>query len=199
MTHQHDEIDFDPVPAGRRGPFQALANALAAIGTLWIFVLMFLIVADVLGRNFFDKPITGVAEFAGRSIVAIVFLQLAGAIGGGRMTRSDFLIQMIHRRMPGLGFALEVFYALLGAALFAVLAYSAWPELLSAWTTNEFFGIQGVYTVPTWPFRGLIVLGAAMTSLAFLVAIGSLLPPRKASHSPAAPNPRVSPLNNGTN
>lgn len=176
MSHQHDDIDFDlQAQAGPSGPFQTLANTLAAIGTLWIFLLMFLIIADVAGRNFFDRPITGLAEFAGRSIVGIVFLQLAGAVRGGRLTRSDFLIAAIHRRTPRLGAALEVSYALIGALLFAVLAYSSWHEFAAAWTSNEFFGIRGVYTVPTWPFRGLIVLGSAMTTIAFLLAIPGLL------------------------
>lgn len=189
MNHQHDEIDIDlPASEAPAGPFQTLANAQAAIGTVWIFFLMFLIVADVLGRNFLDKPITGVAEFAGRSIVAIVFLQLAAAIGSGRMTRSDFLIQIVHRRLPCVGRILEVLYALIGATLFAVLAYSAWPEFQSAWTSNEFFGIRGVYTIPTWPFRGLIVLGSVMTVVAYLLAVPGLLQAR-VSNIQIAPSP----------
>ena len=52
--------------------------ALNVIGTAGIFLLMLLINADVLGRSLFDRPISGVPEIVSLSIVAIVFLQIAG-------------------------------------------------------------------------------------------------------------------------
>lgn len=155
-------------------PLEGIARVLAAAGTVWIFLMMLMIVADVVGRNFLDKPITGVAEFAARSVASIVFLQLAAAICSGRMTRSDFLLRIIGARSLGALRALEVFNALLGATLFAVLALIAWPELADAWRSNEFFGVQGVYTVPTWPFRALIVAGSIAAAAAYLFQIPSL-------------------------
>lgn len=173
-THQ-DDSEFEIADERPRGPFQWVASVLAAVGTLWIFVLMGLVVADVAGRNFFDAPLTGVAEFAGRSVVAIVFLQLAAAVAGGRLTRAGFLLQIVERRLPRLRISLDVVYSLVGATLFAVLAYAAWPEFAHAWTGDEFFGVRGVYMLPTWPFRGLIVLGSAMAALAFLLTLPGLL------------------------
>ena len=155
-------------------PLEGIARVLAAAGTVWIFLMMLMIVADVVGRNFLDRPITGVAEFAARSVASIVFLQLAAAICSGRMTRSDFLLRIIGARSLGALRVLEVFNALLGALLFAALAVIAWPELADAWRSNEFFGVQGVYTVPTWPFRALIVGGSIAAAAAYLFQIPSL-------------------------
>lgn len=163
----------EPAPVG--GLLQRFSNFLAATGTLWIFFLMFLIVADVAGRNFLDRPITGVAEFAANSVVAIVFLQLGAGILSGRMTRSDTLMQVIWRRSPGLGRALEVLYALIGAVAFGVLAYVGWPELISAWKGNEFFGVRGVYMVPTWPFRALLVLGSTLAAVIYLLLAAAVM------------------------
>jgi TRAP-type C4-dicarboxylate transport system permease small subunit len=114
----HNEPDFaseTPAVAGLTNPLQGVANVLAAVGTVWIFLMMLLIVADVLGRNFFDAPITGVAEFAARSVASIVFLQLAAAICSGRMTRSDFLLRIVGKRSPAAFKALEVFNVVVGA------------------------------------------------------------------------------------
>jgi TRAP-type C4-dicarboxylate transport system permease small subunit len=152
-------------------PMARVAEVLAAIGTLWIFALMMLVVADVVGRNFLDAPITGVAEFASRSVASIVFLTLASAICGGRMTRSDFVPRLLGTRAPGLVRALEVANALLGMLLFAALAVIGWPELVSSWQGNEYFGVQGVATMAAWPFRGLLVGGAVVAALAYLLAI----------------------------
>jgi len=152
-------------------PLGRVAEVLAAIGTLWIFAMMLLVVADVVGRNFLDTPITGVAEFASRSVASIVFLTLASAICGGRMTRSDFVPRLLGTRAPGLVRALDVGNALLGVVLFAALAVIGWPELMSSWQGNEYFGVQGVATMAAWPFRALLVGGAAVAALAYLLAI----------------------------
>jgi TRAP-type C4-dicarboxylate transport system permease small subunit len=174
----HNDPDFaaeTPTAAGLSNPLQGIANVLAAVGTAWIFLMMLLVVADVLGRNFFDAPITGVAEFAARSVASIVFLQLAAAVCSGRMTRSDFLLRIVGRRSAAAFKALEIANVVLGCLLFLLLAWIAWPELREAMQTSEYFGVQGVYTVPTWPFRALIVVGSVVAAVAYLLCIPSVL------------------------
>lgn len=144
---------------------------MSAIGTVWIFALMFLIVADVLGRNFFDHPITGVAEIAGRSIVAIVFLQIASAVASGRMTRADIIIRKVEERAPLFAWVLEIAFAGAGAAVFLLIAYASWPDFLSAWQTNDFFGVQGLFTIPTWPFRAIVVAGSVVAAVAYVTTM----------------------------
>lgn len=176
MSSQTEDINLEEeTPGVAAHPLQPFFNVLAALGTVWIFGLMLLVVADVLGRNFLNMPITGVAEFAAHSVSTIVFLQLAAAIGAGKMTRSDFLLRMVLRWSPRAVVALEVFFTALAALVFLVLTYIAWPEWMRAWDSNEFFGVQGVFTIPTWPFRGVIVMGAAMAALAYILCIPALL------------------------
>ncbi len=155
---------FDPVRLG--------LDALAAIGTIWTFGLMLLICADVIGRSFLNAPITGVAEIAAHSVVGIVFLQLGATIYNGRMTRADFLIERIRRAAPRLGQGIELLFLLVGAAVMVFIAQAAWPGMWNSLALREFFGVQGLFTVPTWPFRGLIVLGGAAGALAYVVLFG---------------------------
>lgn len=145
-----------------------VAAILSSIGTAWIGALMLLIVADVVGRNFLDAPITGVAEIAARSVVAIVFLQVAAAILQRRLTRADFLLRRLERASPRALCLVEALFALAGAVVFALIVWASWPKLASAWATAEFFGVQGVFTIPTWPFRLITVAGAALASLCAL-------------------------------
>lgn len=179
MNNEPDLASDAPAATPIKNPLQGPAHVLAAVGTAWIFILMLLVVADVLGRNFFDAPITGVAEFAARSVASIVFLQLAAAICTGRMTRSDFLLRMIGRRSHSALKAIEVFNVVVGALLFMALAVISWPEFTAALQDGEYFGVQGVYTVLTWPFRLLIVLGSVFAAPAYLACIPALmrLPP----------------------
>ncbi len=175
MNNESDLAAEAPAATPVKNPLLGPANVLAAVGTAWIFVLMLLVVADVVGRNFLDAPITGVAEFAARSVASIVFLQLAAAICAGRMTRSDFLLRLIGRRSPSALKAIEVLNVVVGALLFLALAAIAWPEFTSALQAAEYFGVQGVYTVPTWPFRLLIVVGSVLAALAYLACIPALM------------------------
>jgi len=141
---------------------------LSSVGTLWIGALMALIVADVIGRNFFDAPITGVAEIAGHSVVAIVFLQTAAAIMQGRLTRADFLFRRIARRSEKVAAMMEGAFCLVGSLVFGLIAWASWDKMIAAYLRAEFFGVQGVFTVPTWPFRAIIVGGSIVAALAAL-------------------------------
>jgi TRAP-type C4-dicarboxylate transport system permease small subunit len=160
-----DEGTARPVDAGL---FGIAANALAAIGTIWIFLLMFLIVADVVGRSFLSRPITGVAEIAAHSIVAIVFLQLAAAVHAGRMTRADFLIHAIASRSARAGHLLEALFLVIGLLVMLVIAWSGWKPLADAYRAREFFGVQGLFTIPTWPIRAVIVFGALLAAVVYV-------------------------------
>lgn len=160
------------VPSFAEAPVGAILGIVAAImfsiGTLCIGGLMGLVVADVLGRNFFDAPITGVSEIAARTVVAIVFLQVAAAIQKKRLTRADFLVRRLERGSPRAVCLLEAFFALTGTIVFALILWASWPKMMDAWTGAEFFGVQGVFIIPTFPFRAITVLGSAVASLSAL-------------------------------
>lgn len=167
--------DHPTVPKFADAPFGAVLGSVAAvmssIGTLCVGALMVLVVADVLGRNFFDAPITGVSEIAARTIVAIVFLQVAAAIQQKRLTRADFFVRRFEGSSPKLIFLLEALFALTGAVVLALIFWASWPKLMDAWQGAEFFGVQGVFTIPTAPFRAITVLGSLVASLSALYRV----------------------------
>ena len=155
----HNAAAADSFAPGPVGTVLSLSAAvLSGIGTIWIAALMLLVVADVIGRNFLNAPITGVAEIAGRSVVAIVFLQAAHA----------FLIRRIQGRLPLARDALELFFALTGTVVFALIVWASWGKTMGSWTSGEYFGVQGVFTIPTFPFRAITIIGATLASLACL-------------------------------
>lgn len=165
-------VDDGYVPTFSDAPFGAMlgyvAAAMSAVGTAAIGALMLLIVADVIGRNFLNAPITGVSEIAARTVVAIVFLQVPAAILQMRLTRADFLIRRLKDARPGAVAWLEAVFCIAGAIVFALILWASWPKFISAVQTAEFFGVQGVWTIPTWPFRGITILGCAVAVLAAL-------------------------------
>jgi TRAP-type mannitol/chloroaromatic compound transport system permease small subunit len=165
--------------------FGRLVDGLNGAGSALIFAIMLLVVADVLARDLFSRPIDGVAELVAMSIVAIVFLQLGSTLRHGRMSRADLFIDGFRVRRPRAGAALQCCFDLCGAAVCAIVGWASWPLLVRAWTGDEYVGIEGVFTAPTWPVKAIVVLGCALTALQYLVhALGSA----RAVSGPSASN-----------
>lgn len=148
--------------------FDALISALNAVGTVWIFVIMVLINADVFSRYLFNHPLDGVPLIIELSIVAIVFLQLAAALRDERLTRSDVLIGRLLRHRPGLGLSLQAIYHGLGAALMGILFFYSAPLFEKAWRLGTYTGVEGDFTVQVWILKLLILIGVAVCGVQFL-------------------------------
>jgi len=144
---------------------------LNAAGTAWVAAITLLICADILGRLLFDSPIVGVPEIVKVSIVAIVWLQIPHTLKIGGHLRSDVVL----RRLSGRSRALANLFAYaLGALVFGLIVSSGWHTMLQAWRIGEFEGELPV-RVPTYPLRSIVLLGAALTCLQFLLMAADVI------------------------
>jgi tripartite ATP-independent transporter DctM subunit len=178
MAREDLERPSEPASAGGplralARPFDALISASNAIGTVWIFVIMVLINTDVFSRFLFNFPINGVPLIIEISIVAIVFLQLAAALREDRMTRSEVLIGRLLKRRPQLGLSLQAVYHGLGALLMGFLFFYSMPLMEKAWRRSTYTGVEGDFTIPVWPLKFIVLLGAAMCGIQFLRRVGA--------------------------
>ena len=145
----------------------ALTGAVSGAASIWIFCLMVLICADIIGRSIFNAPVQGVAEIVANSIVAIVFLQVAHALMTGRMTRTDIFLGVVEEERPFAAAAIRLVFHLAGVAVFIFIAQGTWPKLVDAWVENEFFGAHGMFTAPVWPIKACLFTGSLLACLAF--------------------------------
>ncbi|MEM8851681.1 MAG: TRAP transporter large permease subunit [Pseudomonadota bacterium] len=160
-----------PAPAvgALRRVLDPATSALAAAATAWIFVLMILVCADVIGLKVFSRPVYGVVEVTAASIVAVVFAQLPHTLALGRLTRADFFIAPLAVGAPSLAKALEAAFAATGTVIFALLTIALWEPTWSAWADGDYIGTQGIFTMPIWPISLLVLLGIALTAVEFAV------------------------------
>jgi TRAP-type C4-dicarboxylate transport system permease small subunit len=174
-----------------RGPDAVLRWALAAlnaVGTLIIFGLMAMINWDVWQREIANKPIHGVPEMIELLIVAIVFLQLGDATRSGRLTRSDGLFNLLLDRRPKIGRAMGATFDLLGAVFMGLIVYGTWPIFIEAYEKDLYTGNIGVFTAPTWPVKGIIVIGSLMVMVQFVAfAWRYIMPGRGGAEPPSRP------------
>ncbi len=150
------------------GPFDRMVVGMNALGSLWILFLVLLVTSDAMGRSVFASPIVGVTELIQASIIGIVFLQLADAIRTHRLTRADSFLTLLHARHPAIAWRLEAIFLALGAFYMALGLWGSVPLLVESYTRNEFIGNVGVFTLPVWPIKSLIVLGLLVSGVEFL-------------------------------
>jgi len=141
-----------------------LVHSLLAVAAAIIFLLSFLVFADVVGRGAFNSPVKGTPEIVSMSIVIICFLLAPYAVQSGGMLRTDVIVAMFGRR--GHAFA-DLASGLLGAAFFILIVWGSFEPTLHAWTSNEFEG-EGALRVPVWPARLVVMLGAALVVAIYL-------------------------------
>jgi len=118
-------------------------------------------------RNLLNHPIDGVAELVATSIVVIVFLQLPATLRHGRMSRADLFIDPYILKRPRAGKRLRAVFSVVGIFACGVIAYATWPLLSRAWGNDEFLGIEGIFTFPTWPMRLVVLGGAALAAIQY--------------------------------
>ena len=148
--------------------FSKFVAGLNSAGSALILAIVVMINLDVFSRFLFNKPIDGVTELVELSIVAIVFLQLGDAVRNGRLTRSEGLYNKLCEKKPRLGHILGAFFDLAGAAFFLTIIAGSIPRFIDAWERGYYSGNKGIFVVPVWPVRLILVIGAITVVLVFL-------------------------------
>ncbi len=143
-----------------------------SIGSVWVFLLVLLVTADAIGRTLsftgLTAPIVGVIEIVEVSIIVIVFTQLADTVRIGRLTRSDGFLNLTLRRSPAVGRVLSLFIECLGVVFLFLILIGQVPLLFKSYELGYFHGDEGIFTLPDWPVKAVIIFGATLTLLRFI-------------------------------
>lgn len=149
--------------------WQRIVDGLAALGTVLIGVLMLLICSDIVARNLFGASLPMISELGALTLVMIVYLQLSAAIRADRLAKTEIFITTIGSSMPRLAELIVALFHIVGAGMFGLIAWSTIRILGKDYASGEFLGVPGIATLPTWPFRVLILVGALVAAIEFLV------------------------------
>lgn len=154
-------------PGGRW--WAAVVDGLGALGTVLIGVLMVMISADIAARNVLGGSLPLISELSALTLVMIVFLQLGTTIRHDRMARIELFTYWLGQKSPRAHAVMDGLWNIFGAAACGAIAYSTVGILRSAYDHGDFIGVTGIMTLPTWPFRALILIGVAVAAIQFLL------------------------------
>lgn len=144
-----------------------LVEGFAALGTLLIGVLMLIICADIVARNMAGASLPLVSEGGALLVVTLVALQLGATVRAGRLARTEVFIVPFAERRPKAGAVLNGMYDLVGAVVLGLIAWSSLRVVGKDFDAAEFIGVPGIATLPTWPFRVLVLAGFAVAAIEF--------------------------------
>jgi TRAP-type C4-dicarboxylate transport system permease small subunit len=158
---------------------------LNVVGTVLIIAMAIAVNADILGRELFNRPIAGVNEFVGLSIVAVVFLQMANTLREDRHVSNDLIMAWVGRSRPRVARFFYGLFHMIGAVLMALIVWYVIPIFEENYAGDFYKGTAGVIEIPVWPFMLVVIVGAAATVVQYL-----LLAAQEFARAFAPPSPR---------
>jgi TRAP-type C4-dicarboxylate transport system permease small subunit len=135
---------------------EAVANAAAYVAGGTLVLLMLLTTADVVGRYFFNSPISGVFDLTHFAVAIMVYLGLAYCA----FQSAHVAIELLFDKLPPVaqGF-LERIINLAGCLLFAVIS---WRTVVQSLDVRDMGEASQMMEIPYFPLYCLVAFGSAL-------------------------------------
>ena len=137
---------------------------------LVLFLLMLLGATEVIGRYIFNRPIAAVLELSQIMQATMIFLAWAYTTAEGSHVRVDLIVRRFSPRLQAI---IELVMAVLGIALFSLIAWQAAKKALYYWASNM---QVDVLFIPLAPFQFLLTIGAALLCLELIAQMIEIVP-----------------------
>jgi TRAP-type C4-dicarboxylate transport system permease small subunit len=161
--------------------FSGVLSALfIAIASVFLVAMALVGAADVVSWNLFGVPVPAANEIASAMLPVVVMMAMSFA----QRRRDHIRVDIISAHFPPpLARAAEVLYALVGLAVFTLLAIGAWELAMKSVAISE----RAIAAVrfPVWPAKLVFAAGATAVGVELLVQLlRALVPARSAEARP---------------
>jgi len=139
-----------------------------AAGALAMFLLMLLTTLDVIGRSFFNRPITGTYELSRYALVVMVLLGIGYVQQGNQHIAVDLFVNKLSRSGQ---FVIELIGTLMGLGFSLLVSWQGWRSGLESMHNKT---VSDTLHIPAYPFEFLIGLGATFLSIELIIKVVTL-------------------------
>jgi C4-dicarboxylate transporter DctQ subunit len=170
---------LDPVAggaAGNRGWLSRVDRALARVedifndlGSAAIFALMWLTMAEVLGRRLLNMPVPGAIDYIETGMIAFAFMGIAYCQRLSGHVRMDLLLGSLKGRLL---WALEAFAVAVATIYAAIIVYASAQD---TWRSYEFGDDTIDAHITIWPSKLVVPLAMSLLTLRLLVQLWGYL------------------------
>jgi len=136
----------------RRG-VRRINRTMAGLGMIFIIPLMLLTSADVVGRNFFNKPLPGTFELSEFMLAVVILLGAAYTQQEKGHVSVDFILSRFGPRMQ------KVFQVLTFVLSLLIIAIVVWQGIILGIEETE---VTDQLRIPKGPFKVLVGLGGGL-------------------------------------
>jgi TRAP-type C4-dicarboxylate transport system permease small subunit len=142
----------------------AITAGVSWVGAGALVLMVLVVVANVVGRYLFRKPVLGAVEMVGLLTVVLVFCVLAFT----ESKRAHIVVDIVVSRLRGRTKAiLASVMCFLGAVFFIIMGWQGWDRMLS--NLSPFVRTTGVLSIPFAPFMFIMAFGCVLFGLELLV------------------------------
>jgi TRAP-type C4-dicarboxylate transport system permease small subunit len=141
-----------------------LLRGIGLISSAATLLMMLLVVANIIGRYLFNKPVTGTLEFTESLLVLIIFCSVALTQYDGGHIRVNLVTRRLPKRVQRI---FTVIAMLTGCAFFTWCSYAAWIFAAQSYSFNE--QEWGEIVFPLWPMKFVVFVGIALLAFQFLL------------------------------
>ena len=143
---------------------EPIALGILLIGGLGMLMSTLLGTADVIGTQFFGKPVHGSLEITESTMVVIVF----GALAYSQIRRNHIRVELVYTRVgPRAQASMDVFADLMALLFFSLLLWQAINEAAMSYQIDE--STFGLIRMPLWPARIMLAAGTGLLIVQLLV------------------------------
>jgi C4-dicarboxylate transporter, DctQ subunit len=153
-------------------------DSLNLIAALAVFFLMFVGVAQIIGRTVFDFAIYGYIDWIEQASSLFAFLGIAYAQRLGSHIGMDLTIGW----RPEVRWKIELFGVVLAIAIITILIYASFTNFLRAWSIGD--STMDI-RLPTWPAKLMVPMALSVLWLRLSLQICGYL--RMIAHPDAQP------------
>lgn len=146
-----------------------LENLFNDIGSFFIFALMWLTMAEVLGRRLLNSPVPGAIDYIETGMVVFAFMGVAYCQREGGHVRMDLLVANLKGRVL---WVTEAFAILVAAVYVAIIV---WASAQDAWRSFDLGDETLDAHVPVWPSKLVVPVALALLELRLLVNLWGYL------------------------
>ena len=152
---------------------QRLSTYISYIGALSLFLMMCLTLADVIGRNLFNRPILGAFELTEFMVLVLIFSFLAYAQSHKSHINVDLFMMFFPEKLK---IFIEIFNHLACLAIMILIVWMGFEKAFEMMGTRE---SSPNLAVPSYPFVFFLVLGCAVLCIEFIKDIIFFLKSKK--------------------
>ncbi len=136
---------------------ESVALLVLLVGGVGMLGAMFLGTADVVGTQFFGRPVAGALELTESTMVLIVF----GALAYAQLRRNHIRVELLYARAgPRARACMDLLADVAAIGFFGLLLWQAILEAMTSWRIGE--ATVGLIRFPLYPARWILVTGTAL-------------------------------------